>query len=64
MKKSFENDQLIGCFQSFFFSELFSFFNISRKKNSKTSKVNQQLVCIKSLNISSFLKKSGQDNYF
>ena len=39
-KKSSENDQLTGHFQSFF-SELF--FNISRK-NSKTSEVNQQSV--------------------
>ena len=31
-KKSSENDQLTGHFQSFFFSELFAFFfNISRK---------------------------------
>ena len=35
--------------------------NISRK-NSKTSKVNKPTVCIKTLNNSSFSKKSGQDN--
>ena len=43
-KKSSENDQLTGHFQSFFlFFFIFRafFFNISRK-NSKTSKVNQQ----------------------
>ena len=36
--KSSENDQLTGHFQSFFLK------NISRKNNSKTSKVNQQSV--------------------
>ena len=48
-KKSSENDQLIFRafffnFQSFFFNYQSFFFavNISRKKNSKTSKVNQQ----------------------
>ena len=48
-KKSSENDQLTGqlvIFRLFFFSELFFYFNISKKK-CKT-------VCIKSLNISSF----------
>ena len=49
-KKSFENDQ----FQSFFLK-------ISRK-NSKTSTLGKPTVCIKSLNISSFFKISGQDN--
>ena len=42
-KKSSENDQLTGHFQSFFFSFSELFFNISHK-NSKTSKVNQQFV--------------------
>ena len=45
-KKSSENDQLTGHFQSFFFFfffQSFFFFNISRK-NSKTNKVNQQSV--------------------
>ena len=47
-KKSSENDQLTGHFQSCFFFRLF--FLISPEKNSKTSKVNQQSV----LNLSSF----------
>ena len=38
-KKSSENDQITGHFQSFFFF-FFFFFNISRK-NSKTGKANQ-----------------------
>ena len=56
IKKSSENDQLTGHFQSFIFflsfSEHFFSFNISRK-NSKTSKANQQSVLI-FLNILSF----------
>ena len=46
-KKSSENDQLTGHFQSFFFVIFRAFFsfNISRK-NSKTSKANQQSVLI------------------
>ena len=44
-KKSFENDHLTGHFRSFFFQSFFFYYvyNISRK-NSKTSKVNQQSV--------------------
>ena len=46
-KKSSENDQLTGHFQSLFFFfvifRAFFFFNISRK-NSKTSRANQQSV--------------------
>ena len=55
-KKSSENDQLTGHFQSFFFF-FFFFFLISPEKNSNTSKVIQQSV-LNLLNISSFSKKS------
>ena len=41
-KKSSENDQLTGHFQSFFLEPFF--FKYLQKKNSKTSKVNQQSV--------------------
>ena len=47
INKKSENDQLTGHFQSVFFYIFFCFqcfFNISRKKHSKTSDVNQQSV--------------------
>ena len=48
-------------FSKFFF--IFFFFYEYLQKNSKTSKV-KPTDCIKSLNILSFSKKSGQDNHF
>ena len=56
-KKSSETDQLTGHFQSFFFYLFLAFFffpQYFQKKNSKTSKANQQSV----LNILSFFPKN------
>ena len=51
-KESSENDQLSSYRDAFF-----------QEKNSKTNK-GKPTVCIKSLNISSFSEKPGQDNHF